>query len=293
MKVLILGGAGMLGHELNKVFQDYDITTLNRGDLDITDEAKIKEVFGKLKPNLIINAAAYTAVDKAEEEEELATQINGHAIEYLAQGAKKHDAILVHYSTDYVFSAEGGSAFGGDPHKKRDGYFENDTPNKRPSTAYGRSKLLGEQNLKKYDKHYLVRTSWLFGKNGRDFVDTMTELASERDELRVVNDQHGKPTYALDLARATQELIKEKRAFGIYHFVNEDTTTWYEYAKKIIELYGKKQAWKDDDYPRIVPVSSQEFLAPAKRPEYSILNNTKFPPLRPWQEALEEYMEKF
>lgn len=282
MKILILGERGMLGHELNRVFQDYDITALNRGDLDITDETKIEEIFDKFKPNLVINAAAYTAVDGAEQEEELATQVNGHAVEYLVKAAKKQDAILVHYSTDYVFDG-----------KKRDGYSENDPPSKNPSTAYGRSKLLGEQNLKKYDKYYLIRTSWIFGKNGRDFIDTMTRLASERDELRVVNDQHGKPTYALDLANATLKLIEDKFPFGTYHLVNEGgATTWYEYAKKIIELYGKRQGWGSGDYPRIVPVNSQEFRAPAKRPEYSILNNTKFPLLRPWQEALEEYMLK-
>ena len=282
MKVLILGTSGMLGRELNKVFQDYDTTALNHEDLDITDEAKIREAFSKFKPNLVINVAAYTAVDDAEKEEKLATRVNGHAVGYLAEAVKKYDAILVHYSTDYVFDG-----------KKRDGYSENDFPSETPSTAYGRSKLLGEQNLKKYDKHYLIRTSWLFGKNGRDFIDTMTRLASERDEVRVVNDQHGKPTYAADLASTTLKLIEEKLPFGTYHLVNEGVTTWYEYAKKIIELYGKRQGWGSRDYPRIVPVNPQEFSAPAKRPEYSILNNTKFPPLRPWQEALEEYMKEF
>lgn len=283
MKVLILGVDGKLGYELNKVFQDYDTIALNREGLDITDEAKIEKVFGNFKPNLIINAAAYTAVDRAEEEEELATRVNGSAIEFLVKGAKKYNAILVHYSTDYVFDG-----------KKKEGYLENDAPSKRPSTAYGRSKLLGEQNLKEYDKYYLIRTSWLFGKNGRDFIDTMTQLANERDELCAVNDQHGKPTYAVDLANATLKLVEEKLPFGIYHFVNEGgATTWYEYAKRIIKLYGKRKGWGDSDYPRIVPVSSKEFAAPAKRPEYSILNNAKFPLLRPWQKALEEYLEKF
>jgi len=283
MRVLLLGATGLLGSELKKIFSvDYNLTALSREDLDITNKKLLWEKIKELQPKIIINATGYTAVDKAQDEKDLAMAINGHAVGNLAQAAKNVNALLIHYSTDYVFDGN-----------KEDGYTEDDLPAKVPSSVYGQSKLLGETLLQKNaNKYYLIRTSWVFGENGKDFVDTMIRLAQERDELRVVNDQHGKPTYAKDLAKATLDLLESSAPMGIYHFTNEGATTWYEYAKKIIGTWGKLKKWGKKEFPHIVAVTSSEFPTPAKRPNYSILINTKFPPLRPWQDALDEYLEE-
>ena len=228
------------------------------------------EKISEQKPDAIINAAAYTAVDQCESQEELATRVNGDAVGYLAEAAKTLGIPIVHYSTDYVFSGDFSL-----------GYSE-DAPRK-PLNAYGRSKATGEEHLERSGaKYYLVRTSWLYGKRGKNFVDTMLRLADEKKELRVVNDQHGKPTYAVDLARATKELLTTPRPFGTYHVTNEGETTWYDFAVRILQLAGKQTA--------VVPVSSKEFPTPAKRPTYSSLINTKLPPIRRLEEALSEYL---
>ena len=188
--------------------------------------------------------------------------MNGDAVG-IAEAAKTLGIPIVHYSTDYVFSGDFSL-----------GYSE-DAPRK-PLNAYGRSKATGEEHLERSGaKYYLVRTSWLYGKRGKNFVDTMLRLADEKKELRVVNDQHGKPTYAVDLARATKELLTTPRPFGTYHVTNEGETTWYDFAVRILQLAGKQTA--------VVPVSSKEFPTPAKRPTYSSLINTKLPPIRRWK----------
>lgn len=281
MKILLLGSDGLLGSELKKAFsKEHDLTAFVRKDLDITKKRAVVKKIQELKPDIIINAAAYTQVDDAENNKALAKWVNGYALGYLAKAANKVGAMLVHYSTDYVF--------GGD---RQGGYFEDDAPACKPPSVYGQSKLLGEQELiKNTDNYYLIRTSWVFGAYGKNFVDTIIRLAGERDELRVVRDQHGSPTYAKDLAIATQELVETKMPRGIYHLTNAGTTNWYEYAKTIIGEYGRLQNWGSKEFPRIIPVTSKEFPTAAKRPEFSILNNTKFPPLRPWREALEEYL---
>ena len=290
MKVLLLGSDGLLGSELKKVFSsDYDITAFVRENLDITDEKEVLQKVEEIKPRIIINATGYTSVDNAESEKDLATAVNGYAVGYLAKAAQKVGALLVHYSTDYVFSGNKGV-----------GYTEDDMPAEVPSTIYGQSKLLGEMELQKNtDKFYLIRTSWVFGSGGKNFVDTMIRLGTERDELRVVNDQHGKPTYAVDLAKATRDLIESSAKFGIYHLTNEGDTTWYEYAKYIIGKYGTMQKWRKKELRCIILENSEDFsrlhivrgqATPAKRPSWSILVNTKFPHLRPWQEALKEYL---
>ena len=283
MKVLLLGSDGLLGSELKKVFSsDYDITAFVRENLDITDEKEVLQKVEEIKPRIIINATGYTSVDNAESEKDLATAVNGYAVGYLAKAAQKVGALLVHYSTDYVFSGNKGV-----------GYTEDDMPAEVPSTIYGQSKLLGEMELQKNtDKFYLIRTSWVFGSGGKNFVDTMIRLGTERDELRVVNDQHGKPTYAVDLAKATRDLIESSAKFGIYHLTNEGDTTWYEYAKYIIGKYGTQKGWSRKEFPHIIPVTSDEFPTLAQRPHWSVLINTKFPHLRPWSEALEEHLGK-
>ena len=283
MKILLLGHNGLLGSELKNVFYpDYNLVVFGRNDLDITNEKEVLQKIEEIKPRIIMNAAGYTAVDNAESEKDLAMAVNGYAVGYLAKAARKVNALLVHYSTDYVFLGD-----------KEGGYLEDDASAEVPSTAYGQSKLLGEQELQKNtDRYYLIRTSWVFGSGGKDFIDTMIRLGTERDELRVVNDQHGKPTYALDLAKATRDLIESSAKFGIYHLTNEGDITWYEYAKYIIGKYGTQKGWSRKEFPHIIPVTSDEFPTLAQRPHWSVLINTKFPHLRPWSEALEEHLGK-
>ena len=269
----------MLGQELAREFEGngYEVSSWDKEEIDITNRDEVSKKISDLKPEIIINAAAYNAVDKIEEsDKELGEAVNGYAVGNLSEAAEAVGAILVHYSTDYVFEG-----------REMDGYKENDEP--RPQSIYAASKRLGEEELKN-DKYYLIRTSWVFGSGGKDFIDTMIRLASERDELKVVNDQHGKPTYAPDLAKATQNLIESDSPFGIYHLTNEDDITWYEYAKKIVGKYGSIKGWGKKEFPHIIPVTSGEFPTPAKRPNWSILLNTKFSHLRPWSEALDEYL---
>ena len=274
-KVLILGARGMLGQALGREFSSYQPVCWDKSDLDITDKERVEEKLLQLRPEIIINAAAYTDVDAAETNEDLAILINGLAVGYLAKAAKDIGAVLIHYSTDYVFDG-----------KKKAGYSEDDKPN--PINAYGRSKLRGEQELvKNTDKYYLIRSSWLFGPGGKNFVDTILTLAGKQDTIKVVNDQHGKPTYTLDLAKATRGLLESQKPFGIYHITNETTKggiTWYEFAKKIIELKGLKT--------QVVPCATKDFSRPAQRPEYAELINNQLDPARFLNEALVDYLSQ-
>jgi len=274
MKILILGHKGMLGDELVKVFKkDNELTLWDRSEIDIADRKDVESKIGDLRPEAVINAAAYTAVDLAEKEgKEIAYQVNGEAVGFLAEACKKNNSVLIHYSTDYVFNG-----------RNKNGYQEDEK--RDPLNEYGQSKARGEELLQKINpKFYLIRLSWLFGINGKNFVETMLRLAKENKELRVVNDQYGKPTYAKDLAQRTRELLESKRPFGIYHLTNEGVCTWYEFAVKIFELAGIEA--------KVVPVVSSEFSTPAKRPAYSALINTKLSLSRSWQDALEEYLEE-
>jgi dTDP-4-dehydrorhamnose reductase len=283
MRILLVGSSGLLGHELKKVFSDFDTIMLDKDDLNITDKDAVLARVRKENPDIIINAAGYTKVDDAESERDLAMQVNGYAVGYIAEAANNVGAVLAHYSTDYVFDG-----------LKKEGYAENDELAEMPTSVYGQSKLLGERELcQRHDKIYLIRTSWLFGENGSDFIDTVMRLTLKNGKMRIVADQHGKPTYAADLAKATRELLLFSGEYnhGIYHLVNEIPTTWYEYAKTIVALWGARENWDKNDYPEIIPINSAEFPAKAKRPAYSILLNTKFPILRPWQEALAEYLQ--
>jgi dTDP-4-dehydrorhamnose reductase len=274
MKILILGAKGMLGHELEKAFSDkdrYELVLWDREELDITDAEAVDSKVKEVAPEVIINAAAHTAIDKAESEPEIVYKINSYAVGYLAKAAKDLGALFVHFSTDYVFDGE-----------NRSGYKE-DYAVKNPATVYGKSKKLAEQMIEDINpRYYLVRTQWLFGASGKNFIETMLRLAGEGQDIRVVNDQFGSPTYAKDLAERVRLLIEENRESGIYHIVSGGTCSWYEFAVKIFELSGA--------HPKVIPVTSAEFAAPAKRPTYSMLINTKLPPLRSWQEALKAYL---
>jgi len=273
--ILILGARGMLAQDLAKVFQKEEPVLWDIENLDITDRKMVDKRIGELKPNLIINAAAYTNVDKAETEKKMAFEINNKAVGYLAKIAVKTGAILIHFSTDYVFGQE-----------KKEGYKERDIP-KNPTSVYGESKLKGEEKILKEGglKYYLIRSSWLFGpsteRKYKNFVEIILNLAFKNKEIKVVNDQFGKPSYTLDVAKRVKFLIENKKPFGIYHLVNEESTTWYEFAKNIIKIVGLKT--------QIIPCKTEEFLRLAKRPKYSILLNTKLPKLRSWKEALKDY----
>lgn len=279
MKILILGYKGTLGQELKKSFEKEELVCFDKDNLDLTDHKKTKEKIKDISPDVIINASAHTNVDAAEnEEKELAFQINSYAVENLAKSAKSIDAILIHFSTDYIFDGT-----------TKGGYKEDAAPN--PINIYGESKLLGEklilENTKKY---YIIRLSRLFGEMGvskqskKSFVDLMLDLASKKDELKITNDAVSNVTYAPDLAKATYILVKEKYPFGIYHLTNEGSCTFYEFAEKIFEIKNINI--------KITPVNSDEFPRPAKIPTHSSLVNTKFPKLRHWEDALKEYLSK-
>ncbi len=272
MKILILGHKGMLGHELVEVFKDkHELVLWDREKVDISDKEDIEKKISDLKPDVVINAAAYTAVDDAESNEELAYKVNGGAVGFVANACKNINALFVHFSTDYVFDG-----------KNKLGYNE-DYPVGKFLNVYGESKALGEKMILDIEpRYYLVRTSWLFGKYGKNFIETMLRLAGEGKEIRIVNDQFGSPTYAKDLAKKVRELIESQKPYGIYHITNSNTCSWYEFALKIFNSAGLN--------PKIKPVKSVEFPTPAKRPNYSMLINTKLSPLRSWEEALVDYL---
>lgn len=273
--------------------KDFEVFAYDYDKLDITDTEALSEVFSVTHPFFVINCAGYTAVDDCEKNVELAFRVNGYAVGEIAKQCKLHDSILIHFSTDYVFDGQ-----------KSTGYEESDIPS--PLNIYGESKLEGENLIfENTNKYYLVRTSWLYGPNGKNFVDTMLELGKTKDELSVVDDQVGSPTYTKDLADTVIEnfinpylrdddkhehwLAKGKvisdaiSHFGIYHLTNSGYCSWNEFAKEIFKLSGKNIT--------VNKVSSAEFPRPAQRPHYSILLNTKLKPLRTWQDALKHYLE--
>ncbi len=281
-KILILGAKGMLGSDLKKIFQGANITAWDREEIDITIKEVLKNKINSLKPDIIINAAAYTDVDKAEDDEDTANEINGNALNYLSEICYNLNSTLVHYSTDYVFDGQ-----------KKKGYSENDE--QRSLNAYGRSKTLGEKNVvkSKLEKYYIIRTAWLFGPSVatpcKNFVSTILDLAEKRPLLKVVNDQHGSPAYTLDLAQETKEILDNNLPFGFYHFTNKGRTTWYTFAKEIVRQ-GLKYGFIKKPVARIVPCASREYPRPAPRPNYSILRNTKISSARSWKKALRDYI---
>lgn len=274
MKIVIIGAKGMLGKDLERVFFDFKLYLLDKDELDITDKESVQKLFLNLKPSIVINAAAYTDVDGCEVNRELAMRVNGVAPGYLAEASKDIGAVFIHYSTDYVFDGS-----------KKEGYSEDDEPGDFIN-FYGESKSAGEYAVREAGgNYYIIRTSWLYGINGKNFIETILRLAEEKDKIRVVDDQHGKPTFSLDLARKTLELIELKKDFGVYHIINEPEITWYDFASEII-----KNGPNSKKVIEVMPCSSSEFPRPAKRPQYSILKNTKLTPMRLWQEALVEYL---
>jgi len=296
-KILILGARGNLGGQLARVLgNQYRLLLWDRGELDITDKEDLAEKIREHKPHIIINAAAYNAVDKCENDEKefaLARKLNGEAVGFIADAALAVGAKLVHYSTDYVFGGWSYNENAGviDKIKKQGGFREDDEVS--PVNRYAETKRAGEEELIKRGKnglkYYLIRTSWLFGPQGESdlakpsFFDTMLRLSETREALDAVDEEVSCFTYSPDLAQATKELIEEEREYGIYHIANSDPTSWYGAAKELFFLAGKKI--------RLNPVASDKFPRPARRPKYSVLKNTKLKPLRSYKKALEEYLK--
>ena len=277
MKILITGAYGMLGSDLREVLKNHELIVTGSKDLDITNEENVIDFIDENSPDIVINAAAYTAVDDCETNYDEAYAVNAIGPKNLAIACKKQDVPLVHISTDYVFDGS-----------KRTPLLENDALG--PQSAYGKTKLEGEKFIQEYtDKYFILRTAWLYGIHGNNFVQTMLSLAENHDEITVVDDQIGSPTYSLDLAVSIANLLNSDK-YGIYHLTNEGECSWYEFSKRIFELSNVDV--------KVLPVTTEEFPRPAPRPHYSVLSNQKwikagFPPMRKYEEALSDYLSLY
>ena len=266
MRILLTGANGQVGHELREPLAAIgEVHAFDRAGLDLANPDAIRQVCRQVAPALIVNAAAYTAVDRAESEPELALAVNGLAPGVLAEEARRLGATLVHYSTDYVFDGT-----------KRVPYREGNAPS--PINAYGRSKLEGERRIASAGcKHLIFRTSWVYGPRGKNFLLTMLKLAETRGELRVVDDQRGSPTSSLFLAEATLRAIRaipsQGVASGVYHLTAAGTTTWARFAEAIFALAAARRGLRS---PRVVRISTTEYPTPARRPAYSAMSPEKF-----------------
>ena len=307
-KVLVTGSSGMLGvdlcEELAEDHEVYGIDNRSRAGLnlpynsapvaqryvkcDITDRRSVLNVLSKMRPDVVIHTAAWTDVDGCELDEEKAYEINSEGTENMALACEENGSVLLYLSTDFVFDG-----------KKKTPYKETDKA--RPISVYGDSKFVGEETIQRiWPKHFILRTSWLYGRNGKNFVDTIIGKAAREKELKVVEDQVGSPTYSKDLAKAIHILLSKimhrgslptgrGAGYGIYHVTNAGSVSWYEYAKAILRLAGSKTP--------VIPISSQELARPAKRPAMSVLDNSKFTgftgyKMRPWSAALKDYIKK-
>ncbi|MDJ0651924.1 MAG: dTDP-4-dehydrorhamnose reductase [Simkaniaceae bacterium] len=272
MKIWIIGKQGMLSQAVQRkcLEKGIDFIASTREELDLENKEAVIAQFETLRFTHVINCAGYTAVDRAEDEKEKAHALNAKAVALLAKLSKKKGNKFIHFSTDYVFNGA------------KKAYGEEDE--KIPLSEYGKSKEMGERFLMKhYPDALLVRTSWLFGKEGKDFVKKMIELMDEKETISVVSDQRGRPTYADDLAESVLSILDES---GIYHFANEGETTWYAFAETIRKKLKEK---KDLRCQEVKPISSEAFGAKAKRPAFSVLRTEKFSPPH-WEVGLEEVL---
>ena len=277
-KVLLIGTDGMLGGELKERLEKvYDVESTTLETLDICDKAAVVSKAQEVKPYFIINCAAYTNVDGCETNFELANKVNGLALENIAEAANTVDATVIHISTDYVFDGEL-------PVEKA--YSEDMIP--MPVSAYGKSKLLGEQNIAKTPKHYILRTAWLYGVRGKNFVKTMLRLSKEKDMISVVCDQHGSPTSTTTLCKIIEQIMEKEPEYGIYHSTCEGFTTWYDFTCKIFEFAGINTPVK--------PITSDEYPTPTKRPTNSQLSKEKLHNIgiypEEFKDALKEYLKE-
>jgi dTDP-4-dehydrorhamnose reductase len=283
-RVLVTGAGGMTGSEVSEraAQAGWHVAAMSHANFDITDRVAVEAAFRDSKPDVVINCAAYTAVDRAESEPDIAAAVNTDGARNVARAAAAMKASIIHISTDYVFGGDG-----------RQPYLP-DAPT-APAGVYAKTKLNGEIAIREETPcHAIIRTSWVFSHRGSNFVKTMLRLAAERDELRVVNDQIGRPTSSADLAEAllvtAEALLEDEARSGTYHFANAGETSWFGFAQAIFEEAGAKHGARP---PRLVPVSTEEFPTPARRPAYSVLDTSSFTATfdvvpRPWRDALRD-----
>lgn len=277
MKILVTGSNGQLGNEVKNQFTDFDVIYTDIGDLDISDIDKIATFVKNNRIDTIINCAAFTNVDACETDIDSAMKINALGVRNLAIAAQENNGKLIHISTDYVFSGE----------RTDSPYREWDLPN--PATIYGKSKLLGEKYAAEFcERYYILRTAWLYGQYGGNFVKTISRVMEEKNQVKVVNDQIGNPTNCEDLVIAVKNLLKTEN-YGIFHATCEGECSWYDFAMKIKELKGKNA--------EVLPCTTAEFPRPAKRPAYSSLDNCALRNtigncFRNWEDALYAYFGK-
>lgn len=281
-KVLLIGADGMLGGELKeRLEKKYEVTGTTLETLDICDREAVLAKAKEVQPYFIINCAAYTNVDGCEVNYDLANRVNGLAVANIAEAAKENDATFIHISTDYVFDGKL------DVEKI---YTEDMVPG--PVSAYGKTKLVGEENAAKAEKYYILRTAWLYGLGGKNFVKTMLRLSETHDKLNVVADQHGSPTSTTTLCRIIEGIMEKEPEYGVYHSTNEGFTTWYGFTKKIMELAGRAT--------EVNPLTSEEYKqmnpASSDRPKNSQLSKEKLKAIgiipANWEDALAEYLKE-
>jgi dTDP-4-dehydrorhamnose reductase len=275
VKVAVTGSTGMLGNDIGLAFADVELAALTRNDFDITDLNNTVSRIREIRPDYLIHSAAYTDVDGSELNPETAYRVNGIGTRNVTMACEEIKCPVIYVSSDYVFDGT-----------KELPYNEWDTTS--PVNKYGLSKLMGERFVSSLtNRFYIVRTSWLYGMKGKNFVDSIIKLLSERDSIDVVNDQTGSPTYSHDFALKLKELIGS--GYGIYHITNSSACTWHEFALEIAKIKGINK--------NIYPVTSDKFDRPARRPSFSVLENTMLrleglSLLRPWQDALHDYLSQ-
>jgi dTDP-4-dehydrorhamnose reductase len=290
-RILILGPTGQLGRELVRAFNGFgEVIASGRESLDLTDAEQIRAAVRREAPDVILNAAAYTAVDRAETESDQALAVNALAPRVLADEARRRNALLVHYSTDYVFDG-----------KKAEPWMETDHP--LPPNIYGASKLAGEQAIEEIGgKTLIFRTSWVYGPHGKNFLFTMLRLARERDSISIVDDQIGAPTSSIELARATHAIVTGlladrfgslEECTGVYHMTCGGSTSWFRFAQAI---FSRAEAILGVKAPQLIPILSKDYPTPATRPANSVLSNAKLYArfgikLADWELALDEVLE--
>jgi len=290
-RILIVGNAGQVGIELQRSFASYgEIVGVDRESVDLADADQVRALVHRVEPDIILNAAAYTAVDRAESEPDIAHAVNAHAPRILAEEARRLNALLVHYSTDYVFDGA-----------KQAPWTEDDTP--APLNVYGASKLAGEEAILQTGGRVLIfRTSWVYGPHGSNFLLTMLRLARQRDSISVVNDQIGSPTTSIELARATFQIVSGVMTgqfgatedwAGLYHMTCSGSTSWCGFAQAI---FARAKKLLNGKIPTVTPITSEQYPTPARRPRYSLLSNAKLESrygarLAMWEAALDEVIK--